>query len=535
MDRASFVNQIDSFIETTILAQGYEKTEFLQYLNSKKTNGDKIELWNMDEILIAGGEFVALKQQQQTNTEMTKYPEYQNNHQNGKLYPGFNDYQSPPSYIQQPQFIKQGTLKEEQECLMQTPQPPLPQQINNQQNVMITEVQRYKVYPGQQMQINQNSFLYKHPNIEVKIQSYQEQPGSLFSKSYILYNITLDPYGYFISRRYSDFDKLREYLIKNYPDYYVPPIPKKVSSSTKNKIADFRQLALEKFMNTIIRQFWFDNLVDGFFSCQNDNDLQNKLKQQKQRQYDIQNLTTLNGQIECQISSQIEGFFSYQQGIFNKDLECYNNIRQISKKIVNLNKQLSQEYKLLADQFVILQQRNRNQNEQIPEKVDEIYYKHLNQMFLTWSKKQEDIGLIVTKNLDYFYKYQNQVIETLKEKIKYRDSLRDETLKQLQKIESKIDKQFKELSDSQIQQKTQTQDVFTEKQQKQSLYPKESKQFENIQDNFGYINNNIYQQIQIIMNLNQYQTTQTILNMQQKITQIYLDMTKENEQLFVRN
>ncbi|CAK94151.1 unnamed protein product (macronuclear) [Paramecium tetraurelia] len=482
----------------------------------------------------------------QTSTEMTKYPEYQNNHQDGKLYPGFNDYQSPPSFISQPQFAKQGTLKEESEGLMQTPpppqmpqlpQPPLPQQLINQQNVMVIEGQRYKVYPGQQMQINQNSFLYKHPNIDVKIQSYQEQPGSLFSKSYILYKITLDPYGYFISRRYSDFDKLREYLVKNYPDYYVPPIPKKVTSSTKNKIADFRQLALEKFMNTIIRQFWFDSLVDSFFSCQNDNDLQNKLKQQKQRQYDIQNLATLNGQIECQISSQIEGFFSYQSSTFSKDLECYNNIRQISKKIVGLNKQLSQEYKSLADQFVNLQQRNRGQNEQIPEKVDEIYYKHLNQMFLTWSRKQEDIGLIVTKHLSYFYKYQNQVIETLKEKIKYRDSLRDETLKQLQKIESKIDKQFKELNDSQIQQRTQTQsqEIFTEKQQKQSLFPKETKQYEVISDNFGYFNNNIYQQIQIIMNLSQYQTTQTILNMQQKMAQIYLDMVKENEQLFVRN
>ncbi|CAD8110082.1 unnamed protein product [Paramecium sonneborni] len=533
MDRNnSFINQIDSFIETTIQGQGLEKTEFMQYLNSKKTNGDKIELWNMDEIIIAGEEFVTLKQQQQQTTEMVKY---ENNHQNQVPYPEFNDYESPPSYIpqQQQQVIKQGTLKEEKEGLMQTPQPPMPQQVNFQYNPIIPEVQRYKVYPVNQMQINQNSFLYKHPNIEVKIQSYQEQAGSLFSKSYILYNITLDPYGYFISRRYSDFDKLREYLVKNYPDYFVPPIPKKVSSSTKNKIADFRQQALEKFMNTIIKQFWFDNLVDNFFGCQNDNDLQNKFKQAKSRQYDIQNLMTLNGQIECQISSQIEGFFQYQQSTLNKEMECYNNIRQISKKIVGINKQLSQEYKLLADQFMILQLRNKNQNEQIPEKVDEIYYKNLNQMFLTWSKKQEDIGLVITKHLNYFYKYQNQVIETLKEKIKQRDSLRDDTVNKLQKLESKIDKQFKELNESQVQQKAI--DIVGEKQQKEKLFPKESKQFENIQDNFGYLNNNIYQQIQIIMNLNQYQTHQSMLKMQQKITQIYLEMNKENEQLYGRN
>lgn len=68
-----------------------------------------------------------------------------------------------------------------------------------------------------------------------------------------MYKIQLQPYGHFIERRFSDFDKLREYLSKNYPDYFIPPIPKKVSSSTKPVTADYRSLALEKFMNMIIK------------------------------------------------------------------------------------------------------------------------------------------------------------------------------------------------------------------------------------------------------------------------------------------
>ncbi|CAD8178248.1 unnamed protein product [Paramecium pentaurelia] len=478
IDKASFINQIDSFIETTIQAQGYQKTEFLEYLKSKKTNGDQIELWNMDELLIAREEFVNFQQQQQATFIVTQNPEYNNTYRNEFQQADINDYQFTPNYDSQQEITKQDILKEQPDCLIQTPQIPQPsltQYVNIQQNPMIAVAQRFKVYQGQQIQINQNSFLYKHPNIEVRIQSYQEQQGSLFSKSYIQYNITLDPYDYIICRRYSDFDKLREYLVKNYPEYYVPPIPEKVSTGTNNNIADFRQLALEKFMNTVIRQFWFDNLLENFFSCQNDKDLQNNLKQQKQRQYDIQNLMTLNGKIECQISQQIESFFSFQLGTLNKDIEYYNNIRQISKKIVGLNKQLGQEYKLLADQFLNLQQRNKNQNEQLIEKVDEIYYKNLNQMFMTWSKKQDDICLVISKHIDYFYKYQNQVIETLKEKIKQRDNFRDESLKLLQKIDSKIDKQFKELTNVQIQQKTQTYGVLTEKKQKIKFILKRNK------------------------------------------------------------
>ncbi|CAD8184205.1 unnamed protein product [Paramecium octaurelia] len=541
MDKTSFLNQMDSFIENTIQAEGYQKTEFLQYLKSKKVNGDQIELWNMDEILIAQQEFMTWKQNNDSTTQVNLDPQSLSNHQNQQ--PQLNDKPPPPIQNSQQDSMKQDVpkqegLKEQPERLAQQsqhPQQPLTQYANMQQNPTIAVVQRHKVYSGQQIQINQNSFLYKNPNIDVKIVSYQEQTGSLFSMSYFLYNITLNPYNYVIARRYSDFEKLREYLVKNYPDFYVPPIPEKMASGSKIKVADYRSFALEKFMNTIIRQFWFDELVDNFFSCQNENDLQNKLKQQKQRQCNIQNLMSLNGQLECKVSSQIESFFAYQSKMFSKDMEQNNNIRQISQKIVGLYKQLGQEYKLLADQFLIYQQRVKNQNEQLFEQVDESYYTNLNQMFMTCSKAQEDIGLIITKYVDYSYGYQTQVLETLREKIKKRDQMRDDSLKLLQILDNQIDKKFKQLSAGQIQQKAQGQGVLTEKQLKQHLFPEESKQFEITQDNFGYINNNIYEQIQIVMNMNQYQNIESMLNMQQKISQIYLNMVKENEQLFGRN
>lgn len=78
-----------------------------------------------------------------------------------------------------------------------------------------------KVYGGKLFQINPNGFLSKNTNLTAKIESYDEQPGSLFSKSYISYKIVLTPLGYIINRRYSDFDRLREYLCKNYPEYIV--------------------------------------------------------------------------------------------------------------------------------------------------------------------------------------------------------------------------------------------------------------------------------------------------------------------------
>jgi hypothetical protein len=52
------------------------------------------------------------------------------------------------------------------------------------------------------------------------------KPG-LLSKAYIAYEILTKPFNYKVQRRYNDFIWLRTILQKEYPGFYIPPLPEK--------------------------------------------------------------------------------------------------------------------------------------------------------------------------------------------------------------------------------------------------------------------------------------------------------------------
>ena len=64
-------------------------------------------------------------------------------------------------------------------------------------------------------------------NIIVEVKNPTEKAGGVFSKSYILYDVTTTPLNWTVQRRFSDFDALRLILVKYYPSYHVPPLPSK--------------------------------------------------------------------------------------------------------------------------------------------------------------------------------------------------------------------------------------------------------------------------------------------------------------------
>ena len=49
-------------------------------------------------------------------------------------------------------------------------------------------------------------------------------------------------------RRYSEFDLIRQYLLKNWPGFYVPPIPeKKIMNKSDQEFIEHRRIQLEYF------------------------------------------------------------------------------------------------------------------------------------------------------------------------------------------------------------------------------------------------------------------------------------------------
>ena len=77
-------------------------------------------------------------------------------------------------------------------------------------------------------------------------------PGS-FSNNYELYTISTPLTDYVVKRKQLDFFELREYLVKRYPGYMIPPLPKKIN---KKFIAE----SMKKYMRLL--QLFLNDLLD---------------------------------------------------------------------------------------------------------------------------------------------------------------------------------------------------------------------------------------------------------------------------------
>ena len=64
-------------------------------------------------------------------------------------------------------------------------------------------------------------------NINLEVKNPTKKAGGIFSKSFILYDVTQLSLNWTVQRRFSDFYTLRQILFKYYPSYHAPPLPSK--------------------------------------------------------------------------------------------------------------------------------------------------------------------------------------------------------------------------------------------------------------------------------------------------------------------
>ena len=76
--------------------------------------------------------------------------------------------------------------------------------------------------------------------------------GGIFSASYLLFTIQVDPIGWKIQRKDQDFYFLRKMLLKEFPYIIIPPLPTKKKKETEKSIKR-REIYLTRFMQGIMR------------------------------------------------------------------------------------------------------------------------------------------------------------------------------------------------------------------------------------------------------------------------------------------
>lgn len=91
--------------------------------------------------------------------------------------------------------------------------------------------------------------------MHIIIESFEKVDTGFFSlsQSYVNYKILTHPFDWNVTRRYSDFEWLREILTKLYPGDFVPPIANKTHTRQFSDAYLGKRLKfLQKFLNHIL-------------------------------------------------------------------------------------------------------------------------------------------------------------------------------------------------------------------------------------------------------------------------------------------
>lgn len=92
----------------------------------------------------------------------------------------------------------------------------------------------------------------KKSQIKVTVSDGLVKKGGLFSFSYASYKICLEPLGYQVRRKEEDFQNLRKYLCKVYPNQYIPPLILTSKKLTERAIHK-KEKYFTKFLTNVLR------------------------------------------------------------------------------------------------------------------------------------------------------------------------------------------------------------------------------------------------------------------------------------------
>jgi hypothetical protein len=89
---------------------------------------------------------------------------------------------------------------------------------------------------------------------EVRLGKYMKKQGGFFHSDYIVYEVETRGLGWVVWRRYSDFEWLHDYLVKEWPLCIIPPVAeKKLTQNLEVSLVERRENFLQHFMDRICR------------------------------------------------------------------------------------------------------------------------------------------------------------------------------------------------------------------------------------------------------------------------------------------
>ena len=299
-----------NLLQTEILDKNYDQIKFVEYCLSKKPNGDDLTIWSLDELKTTIQEFI------------TKFPNnISMNFNLNDYYKGYQQSNTPPHDFQKD--IEN----------MNVPAPEA-NKVNQNETIKI----KCKILEKNDLNDKKITIVIKNPKPVVT---------KFLSSNYVEYEVETKEMNWLVKRRYSDFEWLRQVLVKFNPGHMIPPLPSKKIGSRRFEL-DFiakRMKFLQKFIDAVTENevFKANEPLKAFLSMTDKNQFMAKMKELSSYQPSpyVNEYRSFDGEITIDMPDRedkekyfinITNYFKIQTQLFER---LNSNFKSLHKSLTN--------------------------------------------------------------------------------------------------------------------------------------------------------------------------------------------------------
>ena len=384
-----------AFLRENVLEMGYDADEFMSFLQMKKgENGLDLNNWNMEELINVVNDFIKSKKNIPTSDEDTQdIKEEENN---------INNINNNMQNIDD----KNDNLNAENN-------------INTKESDLLITNNTYS-YANDigKCQASEMTSFSGVDKITVKLSSPKKIERKMFSKAFISYVVTTDPFNFETNKRYSDFAMLRKILSLIYTNCVVPPLCKKnFSDRFSDYLIEKRMRSIEKFMNGILEHPLMKNseVVKDFLSLSNTREYNNKMDKYnkiKKSPSVVRQIKTINGEVNIGINEAKETYFDNIKNYVKGNIQLLQKITKGYKSLMNIMQQLSNKMIDISKLW-----------KQVLDKSLKYYDSHntsetfniMSKLMENWAEVQKSQIKVINVNIREYFRYVKNEFNGLKE------------------------------------------------------------------------------------------------------------------------
>ena len=507
-----------NYLRENILDKGYDAEDFASFLKSKKGElGVKLGLWTLSELKLAVQEYIL---KNPLNNKMQGNNNFQNIFQN-PLFQNMNIPNMPPGMnfpnmnILFNNGLMNNNINIDPNLINNLQNMNLNNNINvnNENNYFNAQGEPIDIYGITQNEtlvclISDKNALSNYDNVKIEIALGEKKTGSLFSKSYQTYEISVPLLNLKVIRRYSDFEWLRQTLVSMFTSSVIPPIPKKNKiggDRFKEQFLEKRTRTLEKFLNLLLQDpnIKSSKILYDFISIEQDNQFNDAKKSYNNYKppQQLKDYQTITGKIDIKVD---EGNEIYYQNIKNQTELNQELLSKLNKQLKLLNNEMNMVVTRLAEVAKCCEELF-NHSVKFEQSDDiKISYYQLNEMFKQWSEALKKQNQIMFMNIREHFKFSKNIFKSMKELINSADNYKQIYNKAKKNLISKKEDLFKkgDTSKWELGDNKDKINVLEKTIALPNMLPTETNNVNNIRQMYGYyLNgvNNEFERIEKIM------------------------------------